>query len=248
MFFNKSDDTKDKVIDKVLSNDSFTNLNIDLIDLDLKIETGDKFEVHYKGLSDEEPSVELTNDTIEIKEPKIDHKDSKLWKKGIFEVNIVSYNDGGNLIITVPEDIHLSAGRVSTISGDTDIKNLKLDSLSLFVVSGDVSLKETQVDEVKLTATSGDIDFKRVKVKQGKVKLTSGDFTMKNGEVSGKLQVSTSSGDNIVENVKAQQYQLSTLSGDNSLFGKNGTVAKVNSTNNDGTIILSTLSGDNTVK
>ena len=42
MFFSKSDESKDKVINEVLSNDSFNNLNLDLINLDLKVETGDK--------------------------------------------------------------------------------------------------------------------------------------------------------------------------------------------------------------
>ena len=43
MFFNKNDETKDKVVDEVLSGDSFNNLNLDLIDLDLKVETGNKW-------------------------------------------------------------------------------------------------------------------------------------------------------------------------------------------------------------
>lgn len=31
MFFNKNDETKDTVVDEVLSSDSFNNLNLDLI-------------------------------------------------------------------------------------------------------------------------------------------------------------------------------------------------------------------------
>ena len=248
MFFNKSDESKDKVINEVLSNDSFDNLNLDLINLDLKVETGDKFEVHFYGPEDEKPSVELKDDTLQIKEPKLDYQHGKFWRKGFVEVNIVSQSDNGNLIVTVPEGHHLSAIIVSSVSGDTNFKNLSLDSLAISVVSGDVSLRTVQTDEVKLTTTSGDIGLKEVTVKRGKAQLVSGDFTLKNSLVLDKFKVSTTSGDNLVEDVKAAKYQLRTLSGDNSLFGKNGTRAEVNSTNNTGTIILSTLSGDNTVK
>ncbi|MGX4701970.1 hypothetical protein [Lactobacillus gasseri] len=93
MFFSKSDESKDKVINEVLSNDSFNNLNLDLINLDLKVETGDKFEVHFYGPEDEKPSVELKDDTLQIKEPKLDHQHGKFWRKGFVEVNIVSQSD-----------------------------------------------------------------------------------------------------------------------------------------------------------
>ncbi len=80
------------------------------------------------------------------------------------------------------------------------------------------------------------------------MKLTSGDFKIEDSTVFDELKVSTTSGDNLVKDVKAAQYRLSTLSGDNSLFGKNRSTEKVNSENSEGTIVLSTLSGDNTVK
>lgn len=248
MFFNKNDETKDKVVDEVLSSDSFNNLNLDLIDLDLKVETGNKFEVHYCGSEDEKPSVELKDDTLEIEEPRVERKHGKFWRKDFIEVNIVSQSDSGALVVTVPDGHQLGTVKVSSVSGDTDFKSLNLDSLVISVVSGDVSLRIVQTDEVKLTTTSGDIDLKEVTVKQGKAQLVSGDFTLKNSLVLDQFKASTTSGDNLVEDVKAAQYQLSTLSGDNSLFGKNEAAAEGDSTNNAGTIILSTLSGDNTVK
>ena len=50
------------------------------------------------------------------------------------------------------------------------------------------------------------------------------------------------------ENTKVAQYQLSTLSGDNSLFGKRGTATQIGNENDKSRLILSTLSGDNTVR
>ena len=49
MLFNTSGKTKNEYVNEILSNDSFTNLKLDLIDLDLKIKAGDHFEVHYRG-------------------------------------------------------------------------------------------------------------------------------------------------------------------------------------------------------
>ena len=51
MLFNTSEKTKKEYVNEILSNDSFTNLKLDLIDLDLKIKAGDHFEVHYRGTS-----------------------------------------------------------------------------------------------------------------------------------------------------------------------------------------------------
>lgn len=67
MFFNKNDETKDTVVDEVLSSDSFNNLNLDLIDLDLKVETGNKFEVHYCGSEDEKPALSLKMIHLKLK-------------------------------------------------------------------------------------------------------------------------------------------------------------------------------------
>ena len=43
MLFNTSGKTKNEYVNEILSNDSFTNLKLDLIDLDLKIKAGDHF-------------------------------------------------------------------------------------------------------------------------------------------------------------------------------------------------------------
>ncbi len=248
MFFNTSEKTKNEYVNEILSNDSFTDLKLDLIDLDLKIKAGDHFEVHYRGPVDKKPSLVFNENLLEIKEPKVERKPGKFWKKGIIEINIVTDKDRGELVITVPEDQHLHMLNASSVSGDSRLESLKLEALMGFAVSGDLDLKKVEVEDAKLTTTSGDIDCTDVVVNQGKVKLVSGDFKMKNSEVGDELRVSTTSGDTLVENTKVAQYQLSTLSGDNSLFGKRGVTAQRGDEHDKSTLILSTLSGDNTVR
>src|SRR5699024_8174595 len=127
-------------------------------------------------------------------------------------------------------------------------ETLKLKALMGFAVSGALDLKKVEVEDAKLTTTSGDIDCTDVVVNQGKAELVSGDFKLKNTEVGDELRVSTTSGYTLVENTKVAQYQLSTLSGDNSLFGKRGTATQIGNENDKSRLILSTLSGDNTVR
>ena len=248
MFFNTSEKTKNEYVNEILSNDSFTDLKLDLIDLDLKIKAGDHFEVHYRGPIDKKPSLVFNENLLEIKEPKVERKPGKFWKKGIIEINIVTDKDRGELVITVPEDQQLHMLNASSVSGDSSLENLKLEALMGFAVSGDLDLKKVEVEDAKLTTTTGDIECTNVVVNQGKVKLISGDFKMKNSEVGDEVKVSTTSGDTLVENTKVAQYQLSTLSGDNSLFGKSGAAAQIGDENNKSRLILSTLSGDNTVR
>lgn len=248
MFFNTSEKSKNEYVNEVLSNDSFTDLKLDLIELDSRIKSGDHFEVYYRGPVDKKPSLVLNENLLEIKEPKVERKSGKFWKKGVIEINIVTDKDRAELVITVPEDQHLHMLNASSVSGDSSLENLKLEVLMGFAVSGDLDLKKVEVEDAKLTTTSGDIDCTDVVVNHGKVKLISGDFKMKNGEVGDEVKVSTTSGDTLVENTKVAQYQLSTLSGDNSLFGRRGTAVQIEDENNKSRLILSTLSGDNTVR
>ena len=60
MLFNTSEKTKNEYVNEILSNDSFTNLKLDLIDLDLKIKAGDHFEVHYRGPVDKKMEQDKT--------------------------------------------------------------------------------------------------------------------------------------------------------------------------------------------
>ena len=72
MLFNTSEKTKNEYVNEILSNDSFTDLKLDLIDLDLKIKAGDHFEVHYRGPVDKKPSLVFNENLLEIKEPKVE--------------------------------------------------------------------------------------------------------------------------------------------------------------------------------
>ncbi|WP_283598491.1 hypothetical protein [Lactobacillus gallinarum] len=52
MFSNKND--KIEKVDKILTNEAFEELQVDFADINLAIESGDHFEVHYHGPEDKQ--------------------------------------------------------------------------------------------------------------------------------------------------------------------------------------------------
>ncbi len=102
MFFDKNEDNEVKIVDKVLSNDSFDKLSVDLVDIDFTLVGGDQFEVHYHGPEDKRPIVTNAGKTLELKEPKVERKNGKFWKRKHVEISIVSQDDIVALKVTVP--------------------------------------------------------------------------------------------------------------------------------------------------
>ena len=248
MFFDKNEDNEVKIVDEVLSNDSFDKLSVDLVDIDFTLVGGDQFEVHYHGPEDKRPIVTNAGKTLELKEPKVERKNGKFWKRKHVEISIVSQDDIGALKVTVPVERKLVNATLKLTSGDTVVKQVELETLTFTALSGDLHLKKVKVDEVAITETSGDIKLKKVLLNRGKIKLVSGDFTIKDSQILDDLDVATTSGDNLAENIEVDQCDLKTVVGDNSIFGGKATHAQVGKETNGSHLGMHTVSGDNTVK
>lgn len=248
MFFDKNEDNNVKRVDEVLSNDSFDKLNVDLVDIDFALVGGDQFEVHYRGPEDKKPVVTNAGEVLELKEPKVERKNGKFWKRNHVEINIIRQDDVGTLKVTIPVDHKLSNVTVKLTSGDAVMKQLELETLTFVSLSGDLDLKKVKVDEVAITETSGDIKLKKVLLNRGKIKIVSGDFTIKDSQILDDLDVATTSGDNLAENIEVDQCDLKTVVGDNSIFGGKSTHAQVGKETNGSHLGMHTVSGDNTVK
>lgn len=248
MFFDKTDDQDTKTVDETLYNDEFEKLNVELVDIDLELAGGDKFEIHYHGPEDKKPLVSKEDDLIKVKEPKVERKNGKTWKNKFVNISIVTENDVGKLVVTVPANNELVEVNDHLTSGDAKVKNIQLHNLNHDSVSGDLKLENTKLKTVNLKAVSGDIKLKRTLLEQGNVNLASGDFKMENSQILDSLTVMTMSGDNKVENVEVDQCDLETASGDNSIFGGRADHAQLGKELNGSRLILSTLSGDNIVR
>lgn len=157
MFFDKNEDNEVKIVDEVLSNDSFDKLSVDLVDIDFTLVGGDQFEVHYHGPEDKKPIVTNTDKALELREPKVERKNGKFWKRKHVEISIVSQDDIGALKVTVPVEHKIANATLKLTSGDTAVKQVELETLTFTALSGDLHLKKVKVDEVAITETSGDI-------------------------------------------------------------------------------------------
>lgn len=246
MFFSKEDEVK--TIDEVLTSDPFISLDINFTDIDLKMEIGDHFEVHYHGPSDKKPLLTQDDQLLKLKEPDVKRKNGKVWKKGVFKVEVITSNDVGRVKIIVPKDQQLNEVKLNFASADVGIKDININNLYFNSASGDLRIENSDLIKIDFTVVSGDLKLDNVKVTSGKSNMISGDFDMKNSQILKKLKVETISGNNKVENTEVDQCDLSSISGDNLIFGGKATLAQVGQETNGSRLNLSTVSGDNIVK
>lgn len=248
MLFDKNKKDEVKNVNTVLTNAAFTQLHVKLTDLDLAVVSGDHFEIRYRGAEDKKPSVTQTGDAIELKEPKVERRNGKIWQKKLIKVELVTTDDIGKVTVVIPKDHKLNQLDVDLTSGDAKMQDLLLNDLKYSSASGDLKIETVQVQKLKIEVTSGDVKLRDVGVSTGKIDLISGDFKMEDSNISDNLTVATTSGDNVVENTEVDQCDLSTVSGDNSIFSGQNTHAQIGKEINGSHLKMSTLSGDNTVR
>ncbi|ABX27168.1 DUF4097 family beta strand repeat-containing protein [Lactobacillus helveticus] len=246
MFFNKND--KIEKVDKILTNEAFEELQVDFADINLAIESGDHFEVHYHGTEDKQPVVTQNEQQLRLKQPETDRKNGRFWQKGLFKIEVVTSSDVGKVKITIPKDHHLREAYIGLASGDTKMRDINIDELEFGSASGDLKIDKLNVNKLSLSIVSGDAKLDQVKIDSGNADLTSGNFILKNSQIMKILAVTTVSGDNLIENVEVDQCDLTTLSGDNTIFGGNATHAQIGKETNGSHLKMSAVSGDNTVK
>ena len=246
MFSNKND--KIEKVDKILTNEAFEELQVDFADINLAIESGDHYEVHYHGPEDKQPVVIQNEQQLRLKQPETDRKNGKFWQKGLFKIEVVTSSDVGKVKITVPKDHQLREAYIGLASGDTRIQDVNLDELEFSSASGDLKIDRLKVAKLSLSIVSGDAKLDQLKVDSGNADLTSGSFLLKNSQITKSLAVTTVSGDNLIENVEVDQCDLTTLSGDNTIFGGKATHAQIGKETNGSHLKMSAVSGDNIVK
>lgn len=246
MFSNKND--KIEKVDKILTNEAFEELQVDFADINLAIESGDHFEVHYHGPEDKQPVVTQNEQQLRLKQPETDRKNGRFWQKGLFKIEVLTSSDVGKIKITIPKDHHLREAYIGLASGDTKMRDINIDELEFGSASGDLKIDKLNVNKLSLSIVSGDAKLDQVKIDSGNADLTSGNFILKNSQIMKILAVTTVSGDNLIENVEVEQCDLTTLSGDNTIFGGNATHAQIGKETNGSHLKMSAVSGDNTVK
>lgn len=246
MFFDKKNDDDLKVIDEILSTDSFTGLKINFKSSDLKLKAGNHFEIRYHGEEYRKPIVESDQNVTTVREPDVKSKEISRWEKGLFKIEI-DRRSQSEVTITVPAELTLSELNILLMSGDSDLGKLKIHKFNYESMSGDLNIKEAKIDNLDISSTSGDIDFDQIKIVDGKVNLTSGDFEMLDSRISNKLRVETVSGDNLVKRTQVANCKLSSVSGSNTINHQKSKEGSIGI--QDGSVLkMTTISGDNRVE
>lgn len=226
-------------VDKTLGTDAFKKLKVDFKSLDLDLNVGDHFEIHYAGPEDNEPELEQNGDQLILTQTNSASHDFH-WQKGIFKIE---FSQGeGKVTVTVPQDEEIKEAEVKCKSGNLSVNGIDFKTADLQTLSGNLQVDDSKFQEASFLLVSGDLKVKQTEITQGIAHLTSGDFTMKQSRVLKQMRVKTVSGDNWVKETQVDRCEAQTVSGDVSIANKKNHV-------DDGSeLFLSTVSGDNRVE
>lgn len=226
-------------VDKTLGTEPFKKLKVDFKSLNLTINAGDHFEIHYNGPEDNEPELQQNEDQLILKQISTKSHDFQ-WQKGIFKIE---FSQGeGKVTVTVPKDQEIEEVEVECKSGNVAVDGVKLKKADLETLSGNLRVQNSKLSDVSLLLVSGNLNIKQTEIIQGIAHLTSGNFTMKQSRVVQDMKVKTVSGDNYVKETQVDRCEAQTVNGDVSIANKKNHV-------DDGSeLFLSTVSGDNRVE
>ena len=128
---------------------------------------------------------------------------------------IIGFNSENiNLYVKIPKN-YSGDLEIKTVSGDSEIKGIKIDKLKLESVSGDIYINNLENNYAEYKSVSGDIEIINSK-RTNKIKTISGDIEMINQEIENNLDINTVSGDidlNLFENSNIN-LDFSSTSGD----------------------------------
>lgn len=226
-------------VDKTLGTDPFKKLKVDFKSLNLALNAGDHFEIHYNGPEDNEPELEQKGDQLILTQENSNSHDFQ-WQKGIFKIE---FSQGeGKVTITVPQDAELEEVDTKCKSGNVSVDGVNVKETNLETLSGNLRVQNTKLEDANFLLVSGNLNVKQTKITKGIAHLTSGNFNMKQSRVGEQMKVKTVSGDNFVKETQVDRCEARTVNGDVSIANKKNHV-------DDGSeLFLSTVSGDNRVE
>lgn len=226
-YFNKkgtlnAEDAEDYNFDETFSFKDATDLSVDVIFGDMRIEESKDNQLHVvlkskvrKGSSPQDIKKLIFQDGSKV---KIDFKslyNDENPSQTLMEINGngITITEAFNLTIEIPQQYKKLT--LTTVSADADMNGLALNSLDIHNVSGDYNLKQISVGVLKMDNVSGDVKLDHVKADDLKWNTVSGDAEFAELK-SNNIKIDTISGD--VEFKYAQpadiQVQMDSVNGD----------------------------------
>ena len=180
-------------------NDNINEISINLNSQDIKIE-------NYDGPTLKVQIKSSNSDSNELTETEEGHK---------LNLN-TSYNTPGNanISISIPNSFkNKGALKIVTSSGDINISNVSLDTLSISTASGDTEVSNLNLNYLSLNTSSGDTHLKNVSALNETRLVSSSGEIVGNGTL-GQLTANTTSGDMELKLEKSlASSSLSSISG-----------------------------------
>lgn len=146
--------------------DSFSNLQIELSQDDIEIESGKNFGWTYRGPKASVPTAHVDSDTLVVGRSSGEKKASS----------------GGTLTVTIPAG-HWELGQVSlsTENGDIAIdpdKKASAESIEMTSSNGDITLSDLTGTSIGVFTGNGDIDLEDASADAFDLQTDSGDITL----------------------------------------------------------------------
>jgi uncharacterized membrane protein len=208
------------------------------MDVELTISDDDSIHVYhqYNELDDFTISIDDDTNTITVEQ---DYQDD--W----FSFNVVDafrwFRNKKLVRIEVPSDLLIESADIKTISGDVDLDNVDLESLTIQMTNGTVSLQSISVqDDIDIFNTNGNISVRDTESSnQGVLSITNS-----NGRISVKrvvfdeIEIDNTNGDIIINDLNvtlqnASSVTVNTTNGRIDLLNVYAAVVTCDSTNGD---------------
>lgn len=197
----------------------FTNMDMMLGAFDVYITTGQDYGVTYY-ISDEElsPTAEIKDGTLYITQ-----KDN-IKNVGNFE-DFVKWLDAhivnsvtAKILITVPEGTDIGTLSFKNGAGDTDILNVKIDTLTALCSAGDLDLENTTINTLDADDSAGDIDGNNSTISSAKFDCSAGNINLE-GTTIDKATFKNSAGDIEMGNTSIKDLYATVSAGNFEMTG-----------------------------
>ena len=157
-------------VSKILTNETFNNVLLNTSDSDVIIQTGKNYQVKYYGSRNIEPSVEVTNGQLFVKQ----------------HGNVSSRNNLSKIVITIPKAVKLTQLEIKADEGDITASGINMNLGQLKSEEGDITLRDDKMTLGEVSSEEGDITLKNNKIdKNLHVSSSEGDVAVSGTKFTG---------------------------------------------------------------
>lgn len=174
-----------KLVNNSYKLDDFTNLNVINHYGDVEIVTSDRYALETNVMKDDDVTYSMKDNTLTV--------ETKVKKKNGFQFGFGSFGTP-SIKIYVPSDAKLKTVALNSNFGDTTIRGLNYQELSLIEDFGDILFKDTTGDKTEITQSFGDMKLQQFSSNGFVVESEHGDINI-DGTLNGQSTITSDFGD-----------------------------------------------------